>query len=252
MASPGGERHLDWEGVFNARDLGGLPAAGGRRTAPGALVRSDSLSRLTAAGWQALLGHGVRTVIDLRNAREREEAPDVAPRPAALETVHAPLDGAEDHGVLGVDRGDARVRDAALLPRSPDAQAAARGGRRQGDRRSRPRAGSRSTASAGATAPGELAMAALALLGVPARRDRRRLRAQRRPPGAGFGPPSASPTRTPALEAFLAERGTTAGAVIETTLASLDLAATLAAGGLTAEDVEALRARLLGSSSKVG
>ena len=47
------------------------------------------------------------------------------------------------------------------------------------------------------------------------------------------------------LAAFLAERGTTAGQVIETTLASLDLEATLAGGGLTAQDVAALRARLL-------
>jgi protein tyrosine/serine phosphatase len=38
---------------------------------PGALVRSDSLCRLTAAGQAALVAYGVRTVIDLR---AREEA----------------------------------------------------------------------------------------------------------------------------------------------------------------------------------
>ena len=35
-------RHLDWEGCHNVRDLGGLPAAGGRVTSWGAVVRSDS------------------------------------------------------------------------------------------------------------------------------------------------------------------------------------------------------------------
>ena len=33
--SAAGERHLDWDGCFNVRDLGGLPAAGGRRTPSG-------------------------------------------------------------------------------------------------------------------------------------------------------------------------------------------------------------------------
>ena len=71
------ERVLDWEGCFNVRDLGGLPTADGRRTRRGALVRSDTLCRLTAAGQAALVAHGVRTVIDLRWPAElaRDEVP---------------------------------------------------------------------------------------------------------------------------------------------------------------------------------
>src|SRR5258707_1013966 len=88
------ERHLDWPGCFNVRDLGGLPAAGGRRTRRGAVVRADTLSGLTSEGWQALLDHGVRTVVDLRN--EGEGGQDAAPRPAEIETVHVPLDGRPD------------------------------------------------------------------------------------------------------------------------------------------------------------
>ena len=88
---PGGDRHLDWEGCFNVRDLGGLPADGGRRTRRGAVVRADAVDRLTEAGWSALHDHGVRTVVDLRNEDERE--PDLAPRPADLTTLHLPLDG---------------------------------------------------------------------------------------------------------------------------------------------------------------
>lgn len=46
--------------------------------------------RLTAAGWAAAWAHGVRTVVDLRDADERE--PDRAPRPGGITTVHVPLD----------------------------------------------------------------------------------------------------------------------------------------------------------------
>jgi protein-tyrosine phosphatase len=87
-------RDLDWEGCRNVRDLGGLPAAGGARTRPRALVRADSLERLTARGWAALEAHGVRTVIDLRN--DDEVGADDAPRPPAVATIHFPLDGMED------------------------------------------------------------------------------------------------------------------------------------------------------------
>ncbi|CAN5731888.1 hypothetical protein BH23CHL7_BH23CHL7_02700 [soil metagenome] len=53
-------RVLEWEGWLNVRDVGGLPATGGRRKRSGALVRSDLLSRLTPAGREALLEYGVR------------------------------------------------------------------------------------------------------------------------------------------------------------------------------------------------
>ncbi len=87
-------RELDWDGCRNARDLGGLPTADGGRIRRGALVRADSLERLTAGGWAALEAHGVRTVIDLRNHDELGE--DAAPRPAGVTTIHLPLDGMED------------------------------------------------------------------------------------------------------------------------------------------------------------
>jgi protein tyrosine/serine phosphatase len=62
-------RHLDWEGTFNARDSGGLATANGP-IRHGALVRSDVLNGLTPAGVAALTDHGVRTVIDVRAAGE--------------------------------------------------------------------------------------------------------------------------------------------------------------------------------------
>ena len=69
-------RRLAWEGVLNARDLGGYPAAGGRETRWGAVVRSDSLGALTAAGQAALAGYGIRTIIDLRLADEITRHPN--------------------------------------------------------------------------------------------------------------------------------------------------------------------------------
>src|SRR5215211_7305517 len=88
------DRHLDWDGCTNVRDLGGLRTADGRAIRRGAIVRADALDRLSAVGWAALEAHGVRTVIDLRNDDERGD--DAAPRPAGLTSVHLPLDGVED------------------------------------------------------------------------------------------------------------------------------------------------------------
>lgn len=84
------ERHLDWDGCWNARDLGGLPIAGGRRIRRGALVRSESLNRLTRDGWSALRAHGVRTLIDLRNPEQAEEEPQFPP--SDVSTVQVPLE----------------------------------------------------------------------------------------------------------------------------------------------------------------
>lgn len=88
------DRNLEWDGVFNARDLGGLRTFDGRRTRPGALVRSDAPNRLSETGWAALHEHGVRTIIDLRNDDER--GPDDVPRPGDIDVVHLPLDPLAD------------------------------------------------------------------------------------------------------------------------------------------------------------
>ena len=88
------DRDLDWDGCFNVRDLGDLATKDGERTRRGAIVRADGLNRLTDEGWAALVAHGVRTVIDLRNGDEL--GVDVAPRPETVKTVHIPLDDIED------------------------------------------------------------------------------------------------------------------------------------------------------------
>ncbi|MCX5212090.1 tyrosine-protein phosphatase [Kitasatospora sp. NBC_00240] len=82
-------RTLTWDGCLNVRDLGGLPTTTGGRTRRGAVVRADNLDRLTAEGWEALRAHGIRTVVDLRNA---DEYKPLLPRPADLDLVRIPLD----------------------------------------------------------------------------------------------------------------------------------------------------------------
>jgi protein tyrosine/serine phosphatase len=63
-------RRLRWVGCLNARDLGGYPTADGRRTCWGAIVRSEQLSRLTETGRAAVIGYGIRTIVDLRRPGE--------------------------------------------------------------------------------------------------------------------------------------------------------------------------------------
>jgi protein-tyrosine phosphatase len=61
---------LDWPNCQNVRDLGGL---GQLRT--GALVRSDNLDQLDAAGVAAVRAAGVRRIVDLRSEWECERYP---------------------------------------------------------------------------------------------------------------------------------------------------------------------------------
>jgi protein-tyrosine phosphatase len=81
-------RDLVWDGCLNVRELGGLPTRDGGETRFGAVVRADSVHQLSEEGWQALVDHGIRTVIDLRGEHEREEDP---PAELPVEVVHVPF-----------------------------------------------------------------------------------------------------------------------------------------------------------------
>jgi protein tyrosine/serine phosphatase len=69
------ERRLAWDACYNVRDLGGYPTEDGGRTRWRAILRADNLCRLTPVGCDALAAHGVRTIIDLRNAFELKLGP---------------------------------------------------------------------------------------------------------------------------------------------------------------------------------
>jgi protein-tyrosine phosphatase len=241
------ERHLDWPGCFNVRDLGGLPATGGRRTAWGAVVRADTLSGLTSEGWQALLDHGVRTVVDLRNEEERGQ--DAAPRPPEIETVHVPLDGRTDRSFWEpieerLEFGTPLYYRAHLLrkPQLSAAAVAAIGRARSG--------GVAFHCVGGRDRSGQLAMLLLSLVGVPAAEIGADYELSHERLAVLFAQ-LGQEDQGAELVAYLADRGTTGAGAIEATLSSIDLEATLKGGGLTDEDLTALRERMLTSSSEV-
>ena len=70
-------RHLEIDGAYNIRDVGGYRTRDGRRTRWKTLLRADSLHRLTPASQRTLVDYGIRTVIDLRTTGEIERAPNV-------------------------------------------------------------------------------------------------------------------------------------------------------------------------------
>lgn len=234
-------RHLDWDGCFNVRDLGGLRTRDGRTTRSGRVVRADALDRLTAAGWQALTDHGVRTIVDLRN--DDELGVDVAPRPASVETIHLPLDGSDDREFWDAwDSGPQFGTPLYYRPhleRFPERSAAVVAA----IARARP-GGVAFHCGGGRDRSGQVAMLVLALVGVSpeeiaadyllSRESAKALNAARGRKDDG-----------PLLDDFLAAQGTSAGEVIVELLADLDVDACLAAGGLTPGDVDALRRRLL-------
>jgi protein-tyrosine phosphatase len=243
-----GERHLDWEGCFNIRDLGGLSGAGGRPIRRGALVRADALDRLTAAGWAALEAHGVRTVVDLRNPDQGD--PDAAARPAGLTTVRVPFDRIDDRDFW--DRwGDGPIFATPLyyrhfLERMPHSAADAVGAIARARR-----GGVVFHCAGGRDRTGLVAIVVLTLAGV-APEDIAAdyaLSAERQPArfaALGIEDPA------PALEAFLRAEGTTAEAAVLGLLRDVDVEACLRTGGLTTTDVAALRERMLEPAGERG
>jgi protein-tyrosine phosphatase len=82
------DRTLAWDGCLNVRDLGGHATEDGSFTRFGAVVRADSIRRLTDAGWAALAEYGVGRIVDLRFHDELAADP---PREVPAEVVHVPV-----------------------------------------------------------------------------------------------------------------------------------------------------------------
>ena len=98
---------LRWEACFNARDLGGHETPQGV-TPERAVVRSDSLARLTRAGVEAAVKYGVRTLLSCRQAEQTyvvllgQCADAIADAVRAL--ARAPRGAAVIHCQIGRDR----------------------------------------------------------------------------------------------------------------------------------------------------
>ena len=211
------ERDLHWDGCVNARDLGGLPTADGRETRRGALVRSDAVDRLSADGWAALRAHGVRTIIDLRNEDE------LAENAGGVETVHVPLDGLDEdpefwsYWANGPQFGTP-LYYGPFLERFPDRMERVLDAVEQAEP-----GGVLFHCVGGRDRTGLVAIVLLAVAGVPPE-----LIAEDYLRGA-----ERAPTHNPALEEFLAEKGTSARDLVVEMATSLEL------------DRPALRARLI-------
>lgn len=237
------DRNLDWEGCYNARDLGGLRTADGRDIRRAAAVRSDDLERLTADAWSALWAYGIRTIIDLRGDHERPS--DNVPRPVDLVTLPMPLEDYTDT-VFWQQWRDTGLWCTPLYYRAffehyPErcaAVVAAIADARPG--------GVLYHCGVGRDRTGIITLLLLSFLGVaPAdiladyELSTERLHAR----FAALG----EEDHAPIIEKLLAREGTTVRDVILSTMASLDAAACLRSGGLSDADLEALRVRLLGS-----
>ena len=69
--------HIEFEGLPNTRDIGGIPVADGRYVRHACLLRSGALSSATERDLEVLANDfDLRTVIDLRTEEERREKPD--------------------------------------------------------------------------------------------------------------------------------------------------------------------------------
>ena len=90
------KRVLVWDGCTNVRDLGGLRTCDGCTTLWGAIVRSDTPARLTETGWLALYEYGVRTIISLRTHGMVEDELNITPRHPDLVTVQVEIEDITD------------------------------------------------------------------------------------------------------------------------------------------------------------
>lgn len=84
-------RTIAFEAVFNFRDLGGYPAADGRRTRWRRLFRADGLNRLRSHEADQVRALAIRTVVDLRTPGEIGSHGRFPPGVADVEYHQLPL-----------------------------------------------------------------------------------------------------------------------------------------------------------------
>ena len=68
-------RALNFPSLLNARDLGGYPTTDGALTRWRSLLRADDLAQLTDEGLRAMAEFGIETVVDLRWPKEVQASP---------------------------------------------------------------------------------------------------------------------------------------------------------------------------------
>lgn len=109
-------RRIALEGASNFRDLGGYQTEDGRQVRWRRVFRSGALDKLTGADLETIADLRLRTVCDLRHAREQEASPSRLPRGAPPETVNLPI----------LTTANAKLRAVLAEAHAPDAAAAAK------------------------------------------------------------------------------------------------------------------------------
>lgn len=79
------------DGAPNFRDLGGLPLKDGGSTKQGVLYRSAALNALTDAGVEQLAASNIETIADLRTPEERQAQPDRLPTSRYIDDIDMPI-----------------------------------------------------------------------------------------------------------------------------------------------------------------
>jgi protein-tyrosine phosphatase len=253
-------RVIAGDGFANARDLGGLPAQGGRVTRFGAYIRSGDLRFVTAAGWQRARAAGLRTVIDLRN--DDEIRPWSGPPLAALAgSAQFPAAGPAGSPPPWLTRIQVALDDVAdaefwqylhqeqldgtplyyrpFLDQKPERCAAAI------TALARAPGGVIFHCGAGRDRTGLITLLLLALAGVPPDVIAGDYEESAGPVTALFAA-MGLPDQRPVIEAALAQRGTTARAAILATLDGFDAESYLLTAGVSPDSLATIRGRLLG------
>jgi protein-tyrosine phosphatase len=237
------ERHLEWDGCYNVRDLGRIRAAGGAMIRSGAIVRSDSPDCLTADGWSKVRDYGIRTIVDLRN--DHEVQPGAPPPPDGIVTVRAPLDDAGDTAfwehVWANDLDGTPLYYRLFLERKPERCAAAIAAvARAGP------GGVLIHCGLGRDRTGLITLLLLAVAGVEASdiASDYDLSQHRLP---ALWAKTGQQDQSQRIREILSRKNTSVREIILATLAEVDIPGLLLDGGLTAGDLAAVRARLLGS-----
>lgn len=106
-------RTIPLKGTLNTRDIGGYPAADGKTTLFGRVIRSANLAHLTPADVSHLEALGIGTVVDLRGPKEAIDNPDRLP--PGVKHVNCPIIGSKSGDSID-DATIERLITAAGLP----------------------------------------------------------------------------------------------------------------------------------------
>jgi len=223
------ERVLDWEGCTNVRDLGGLRTGDGRMTRWGAIVRSDTPARLTAAGWSALYAYGIRTIISLYTEGLQEDELHITPPYPDLLMVQVAIEDVTDTDFVqqwaSTELWSTPLYYQDALRRWPERHAAAV----SAIARAQP-GGVLFHCIRGIDRTGIIALLLLALVGIT--------------PNEIIADYELSPD--PKRDEILAREGTSVRQVLLSAIDGLNVNRYLLMGGASADDLAAFRQRLLG------